>query len=85
MPPIMYNIVSFCKLCRKRMVQPKGATTWYCQACEQLIKKSQAKEAREQKRTTDKDKVSEDEGQKNKRKPESKKSVLRKKTSRKRK
>ncbi len=80
MPPIMYNIVSFCKLCRKRMVQPKGQTTWYCAECENTIKKSKAREEKEEK----------DKGEKNVRKIEiergskSKKSILRKKTSRKR-
>ncbi|MBI4918307.1 hypothetical protein HY837_00115 [archaeon] len=78
MPPIMYNIVSFCKLCRKRMVQPKGQTTWYCSDCENTIKKSKAREEKEEKAKGEKN------GQERERGSKSKKSILRKKTSRKR-
>ncbi|MBN1274724.1 hypothetical protein JXA12_00320 [Candidatus Woesearchaeota archaeon] len=41
-----YNVVSYCRSCKKRMVHKKGEYQgWYCPACQERLDKARAREA----------------------------------------
>ncbi|MBW2983044.1 hypothetical protein KY327_01960 [Candidatus Woesearchaeota archaeon] len=40
-----YNVVSYCRLCKKRMVAPRGEDRRYCPDCQKRMDKSREEEA----------------------------------------
>ena len=52
-----YNIVSYCRSCKKRMVSKKGSNkSWYCPECYERIRSSKAREEAEKEEEEEKKK-----------------------------